>query len=66
MNGTVVTHLVEAGKPVKKGDGVIVIEAMKMEQTLHAPQDGTVSEFFFQPGELVEGGAELLAFDADE
>ncbi|MFC3095842.1 acetyl/propionyl/methylcrotonyl-CoA carboxylase subunit alpha [Alteromonas sediminis] len=65
MNGTVVTLLVETGQSVKKGDGLIVIEAMKMEQTLNAPCDGMVTEFFFAPGELVEGGSTLLAFEGN-
>lgn len=64
MNGTVVTHLAKIGESVNKGDGVIVIEAMKMEQTLFAPSDGKVESFYYQPGELVEGGAELLRFNA--
>jgi len=37
---------------------------VKMEHTIAAPSDGKVSEFFYQPGELVDGGAELLAFDS--
>ena len=41
---------------------VIIIEAMKMEHTLCAPADGTVTGFYFQAGDQVEGGAELLDF----
>ena len=66
MNGSVVTLLVEAGTAVKKGDSLIVIEAMKMEHTLSAPADGTVAEFFFAAGDLVSQGAELLKFEANE
>ena len=64
MNGTVVTLLVDVGAAVAKGDTLLVMEAMKMEHTIAAPSDGKVSEFFYQPGELVDGGAELLAFDS--
>ncbi|MBO2674424.1 acetyl/propionyl/methylcrotonyl-CoA carboxylase subunit alpha [Shewanella algae] len=60
MNGTIVTHLVAVGDSVKAGQGLMVMEAMKMEYTIAAPFDGTVSEFFFQPGELVSDGAQLL------
>ncbi len=63
MHGTVVTLQVEAGVEVKKGDSLLVMEAMKMEHCIEAPGDGLVTEFYFQPGDLVDGGAELLAFE---
>lgn len=66
MNGTVVTLLVEKDKPVSKGETLMVMEAMKMEHAIIAPADGTVAEFFFSEGDLVDGGAELLAFNASE
>jgi len=66
MNGTVVTLLVDIGATVAKGETLLVMEAMKMEHTIAAPSDGKVSEFFYQPGELVDGGAELLAFEKAE
>ncbi|MCL1060275.1 acetyl/propionyl/methylcrotonyl-CoA carboxylase subunit alpha [Shewanella gelidimarina] len=60
MNGTIVTHLVEMGDSVVAGQGIMVMEAMKMEYTIEAPFDGTVSAFFFKAGELVSDGM-LLA-----
>lgn len=66
MNGTIVAHLVEKGVQVKKGEPILVMEAMKMEHSIIAPHDGSVEEFFFNPGELVDGGATLLAFSAKE
>ena len=66
MNGTIVAHLVEKGVLVKKGDPILVMEAMKMEHSIIAPHDGAVEEFFFNPGELVDGGATLLAFSTKE
>ena len=63
MHGSVVTLQVEAGVEVKKGDSLLVMEAMKMEHCIEAPSDGLVTEFYFQPGDLVDGGAELLAFE---
>ena len=66
MNGTVVTLLVNVGAMVAKGETLMVMEAMKMEHSIVAPSDGKVSEFFYQPGELVDGGAELLAFEIAE
>jgi 3-methylcrotonyl-CoA carboxylase alpha subunit len=64
MHGTVVTLQVEAGVQVKKGDSLLVMEAMKMEHCIEAPSDGLVTEFYFQSGDLVDGGAELLAFES--
>jgi 3-methylcrotonyl-CoA carboxylase alpha subunit len=66
MNGTVVTLLVDVGATVAKGETLMVMEAMKMEHSIVAPSDGKVSEFFYQPSELVDGGAELLAFEIAE
>jgi 3-methylcrotonyl-CoA carboxylase alpha subunit len=64
MNGAVVALLVDPGKPVEKGDTLLVMEAMKMEHAIRAPSAGRVTEFFFKPGDLVDGGAQLLAFEA--
>ena len=66
MNGTIVAHLVEKGVQVKKGEPILVMEAMKMEHSIIAPHDGSVEEFFFNPGELVDGGATLLSFSTKE
>ena len=66
MNGTIVAHLVEKGVLVKKGEPILVMEAMKMEHSIIAPHDGAVEEFFFNPGELVDGGATLLSFSTKE
>ncbi|QQX78958.1 acetyl/propionyl/methylcrotonyl-CoA carboxylase subunit alpha [Shewanella sp. KX20019] len=60
MNGTIVTHLVEKGDKVVAGQGIMVMEAMKMEYTIESPFDGVVSAFFFNAGELVSDGM-LLA-----
>jgi 3-methylcrotonyl-CoA carboxylase alpha subunit len=66
MNGTVVSHLVDAGSIVSKGTPLMIMEAMKMEHTIRAPADGTVTVFYFQAGELVSGGAELILFERSE
>jgi 3-methylcrotonyl-CoA carboxylase alpha subunit len=65
MNGTMVTLLVETGEQVKKDDALLVMEAMKMEHTIRAPGDGWVSEFYYKAGDLVDGGAQLLAFELE-
>lgn len=66
MNGTIVDLLVEPGVSVEKGTTLLVMEAMKMEHGIKAHKAGKVTEFYFKPGELVDGGATLLAFDEDE
>jgi 3-methylcrotonyl-CoA carboxylase alpha subunit len=66
MNGTMVTLLVETGAQVKADDPLLIMEAMKMEHTIRAPADGTVVEFYYQAGDLVDGGAELVNFEAVE
>mgnify|MGYP005662580515 FL=1 len=66
MHGSVVDLLVGVGDMVKKGDTLVIMEAMKMEHRIVAPADGAVSEFFFEKGDLVESDAELLAFEAND
>ena len=65
MNGTIVSLLVEIDQPVEAGASLLVMEAMKMEHTIKAPAAGHVRAFHFQPGELVEGGANLLDFESE-
>jgi len=66
MNGTIVALLAEVGSAVEADTPLLVMEAMKMEHTIRAPAAGKVESFFYQPGDLVDGGAELLDFTADE
>jgi 3-methylcrotonyl-CoA carboxylase alpha subunit len=60
MPGKVVSFLAAVGQAVKRGDAVAVMEAMKMEHTLHAPQDGVVAELLYAVGDQVAEGGELL------
>jgi 3-methylcrotonyl-CoA carboxylase alpha subunit len=64
MPGKVAQVLIVAGGEVKRGQALMVLEAMKMEHTIAAPADGTVERVHFAPGDLVEEGAELIAFSA--
>jgi 3-methylcrotonyl-CoA carboxylase alpha subunit len=64
MPGRVVQLLVAAGDTVRRGQSMMVVEAMKMEHTIAAPRDGTVAAVHFVPGELVDEGAELIALTA--
>ncbi len=63
MPGKVIALLVEAGAKVHKGQPVAVIEAMKMEHTLAAPGDGTVTELRYAVGDQVAEGAQLVGFE---
>ena len=66
MNGVVVALLAEVGEAVEAEAPLLVMEAMKMEHTIRAPAAGCVTEYYFQPGELVDGDAELLNFAAEQ
>jgi biotin carboxyl carrier protein len=60
MPGRVVRVLVEAGAAVSKGQPLVVVEAMKMENELKAPRDGVVARLLVSAGDLVEGKATLI------
>ncbi|MBA4698257.1 MAG: biotin/lipoyl-binding protein [Ruminococcus sp.] len=51
------------GQAVKKGDAVIIIEAMKMEIPIVAPEDGTVANINVAVGDAVEAGAVLATLN---
>jgi biotin carboxyl carrier protein len=63
MPGRVVSVLVPEGTAVSRGDGIIVLEAMKMENELKAPRDGTVVALHVEEGQGVEGGALLATIE---
>ncbi len=60
MPGKIIALSVKTGDTVKKGDALMVMEAMKMEHAISAPADGVVDEIFFAVGDQVADGAELL------
>ena len=60
MPGKVVKLLVGVGQEVQADQGVIVVEAMKMENELKSALAGKVKEIFVKEGEVVESGAKLL------
>lgn len=63
MPGLVVKVEVEVGEQVRAGQGVVVVEAMKMENELKAPADGVVSRIEVQPGQTVDKGATLIVLE---
>ncbi len=66
MPGKVIEVKTAAGRRVRRGEALLVLEAMKMEHTIVAPADGVVEDVHYAPGDLVEEGAALIAFAASE
>ncbi len=60
MPGLVLDIMVEAGQNVRKGDAVLILEAMKMENVLKAPGDGVVQSVEVSKGQAVEKNALLV------
>ena len=63
MPGKVVRVLVEPGQVVAAHQGLVVVEAMKMENELRCPRDGTVKDVRVREGQAVEGGALLVVVE---
>jgi pyruvate carboxylase subunit B len=60
MQGMVLEVKVTRGATVAKGDILLVIEAMKMENPIHSPHAGKVTDIFVEQGDLVQSGDVLL------
>jgi pyruvate carboxylase len=65
MPGLIVTVAVKPGDAVKKGDKILSLEAMKMETTVYAEQDGTLSDVLVSPGSPVEAGELIARYNDD-
>jgi propionyl-CoA carboxylase alpha chain len=63
MPGKVIAVRVAPGQAVRKGDEMLVIEAMKMENGLRAPRDGVVKTVAVRVGEMVSPGTVLVELD---
>jgi len=63
MPGKVVRLIAAVGDAVEKGDGVIVVEAMKMQNEIKAPKNGTVTSIRVAEGDTVEPGQVLLSIE---
>jgi biotin carboxyl carrier protein len=59
MPGKIIAVLVAEGDQVEKGQGLVIVEAMKMENEVCSPVTGEVKEIKVKPGDAVEGGAVL-------
>lgn len=53
---------VKDGQSVKKGDPVVVVEAMKMEYSYTSPKDGVIAKVLAREGEIVQGGTPFVAW----
>ena len=66
MPGKIFKIVKEVGQTVKKGDTILIMEAMKMEHPVKASSDGVIKNIFFQEGQQVDGGVELVSIDAEK
>ena len=64
MPGVISTVAVAAGQPVKAGDVLLSIEAMKMETALHAEKDGMISEVLVRAGDQIDAKDLLIVYGA--
>ena len=63
MPGKVIEVLVSEGDNVEKGQGLVIVEAMKMENEVRSPITGEVKEIKVRAGDAVEGGAILIVIE---
>ncbi len=63
MPGKILGIKAEPGKAVAKGEAIIVLEAMKMENEIVAPADGTIASINVSVGDSVEAGATLATLN---
>ena len=66
LGGVVVQILVEPGQTVEKGQSLLVLEAMKMQNEIQAPHAGTVTAVRFSAGDRVEKGELVVEYDVAE
>jgi len=63
LPGTVLSIAVKVGDTVKAADTVLVLEAMKMENAIHAGRDGRVASINVNPGDAVPDGGVLIVLE---
>jgi biotin carboxyl carrier protein len=63
MPGRVVALLAAEGQAVQAGEGVLVLEAMKMQNEIQAEHDGTITRILVEPGQSVDGGDPLFELE---
>ena len=60
MPGTIIKFLVGEGDIVEEGQGLVIVEAMKMENEIRAPLKGRVNKINFKPGDTVDLGQSII------
>ncbi|HEX3038779.1 MAG TPA: biotin/lipoyl-containing protein [Caproiciproducens sp.] len=63
MPGSIVSVNVKPGQAIKKGDVLLILEAMKMENEIMAPHDATVAAVHVNKGDSVESGTPLVSLN---
>jgi biotin carboxyl carrier protein len=63
MPGLVLSIAVTEGQQVQEGDRILILEAMKMENSILIPADATIKRIAVKPGQAVEKGQVLVALD---
>ena len=63
MPGKIVKLLISEGEEVEQGQGLVVVEAMKMENEIKSPKAGLVKKVGVKEGEAVEAGALLIVVE---
>lgn len=63
MPGKIFKIVKEVGSAVKKGETILILEAMKMEHSIRSDKDGVVKKISYQVGDLVQGGVTLAEVD---
>ncbi len=63
MPGTIIGLQVEKGQTVKEGDTLLILEAMKMENTILCPKNTVIKEIYVTPGDTVDKNKLLIDFE---
>lgn len=66
MPGKIINVMVSVGEPVDKGQALLILEAMKMENRICSPVDGIVSAIHYEVGDQVNQGAILIAIEESD
>ncbi len=64
MPGRIVKVMVDVGDAVANGQPLLIMEAMKMEHTIHSPREGKIEKMFYKVDDIVAADAPLFAFEA--
>ena len=65
MPGNIIRVCVKNGEKVNRGQTLMVLEAMKMEHPILAPENGRIESLLFQEGDVVKTDEQLIEFEAE-